>query len=138
MNGLKRAAGPMLMLCVVACASDGDVQPPVVDELYAPVQANQAQARCAAINAEIEALERGLDPAVDGGLPEPAGAASRWGDYGKDLVVQTVIGPLQPIIQTVKAAVNYDDKNRLTSENHQRAEIRRAYLLGSLEGTECP
>lgn len=123
---------------MIGCASDPAASPPEVERLYFPIEARAGQSRCGAIQAELAALDATLGgPAEEAPPPVPAGAGARWGAYGKNVVVQTVIGPLQPIIQTVRAASNSDEKARLATQTEQRAEIRRAYLIGSRDGAGC-
>jgi len=129
----------VLASALCGCAKDSELQPPYVADVYAPVATNSSGDNCAAMAAEIDTLSSGLGgPPTDSMPPIPATAGARWADYGKDVTVQTLIGPLQPIIQTVKASINYDDENRLETENRNRAQSRRAYLLGAMDGANCP
>jgi len=126
-------------IALSGCAKDAVVQPPQVAELYSLVGTNTGEGSCASMATEISEIDAGLGRgAIDDGPPVPATAGARWADYGKDLIVQTVIGPLQPIIQTVKASINYDDKKRIQSESIERAEMRRAFLIGKMDGLGCP
>lgn len=133
-----------ISLCLLAtagvsgCAKDSAFRSEDLPYIYTVDAVAGPAETCAAMADEVAMLDAGLGgPAEEIPPPVPAGAASRWGDYGKDLVVQTVIGPLQPIIQTVKAASNYDDKTRLRTETDARAATRRAYLLGRMDGAGC-
>lgn len=137
----RRKLFAMILLAsagVTGCAKDSAFRSEDLPTLYSVERAAGPAEECAAMANEIARLDAGLGgPAEEIPPPAPAGAAARWGDYGKDLIVQTVIGPLQPIIQTVKAASNYDDKTRLRSEIDLRASTRRAYLLGRMDGADC-
>lgn len=130
----------LLLLCVLKAGCAGSKpQAPDVAGVYLPSEELDRPAFCAALREEIVALDRGLGgPVVEPPAPVPASAGSRWGAYGKNVIVQTIIGPLQPIIQSVRAAGNYEDKERLSAARAERASLRRAYLLGARDGAGCP
>lgn len=124
-------------LALSGCAKD-TVQPDEVPALYAPVDHAEVADRCNAAEEEIAALDAGLGgPAVDVPPRLPATAGARWGSYGKNLVLQTIMGPLQPLIQTARAATNQEDKANLAADRQYRAATRRAYLMGILDGAGC-
>lgn len=133
------AISGLLFACLVAsgCAQSPP-QPPELPTVYVPAVAGDPDQHCETIAAEIAALDDGLGgPVVDGPPLAPATAGARWGSYGKNLVLQTLMGPIQPLIQTVNAASNREDKQRVAADRVDRASLRRAYLRGLYEGGQC-
>lgn len=124
-------------LAIGGCAKDA-AAPVDVPALYVPVAAVNNEDRCAAIAAEIETLDTGLGGPVSDSAPlQPATAGQRWGSYGKNLFVQSIMGPFQPLIQTARAANNSEDKELLAQDRLNRASLRRAYLRGSWDSADC-
>ena len=94
---------------------------------------------CSTIAEEISRIDEGLgSPAIDGppNTESPSGL-ERTGSFVYNLTTQTVLGVLQPIIQTKRAIFNDDEKERRMTESVQRGTTRRAYLLGYAQATGC-
>ena len=134
-----RLVAPIIMISLLAggCAKDAE-NPRDVPLVYEPIAAVDRDDRCVAATAELAEHDAGLGgPVVDAPPRKPATAGARWGSYGKNLIGQTLMGPFQPPIQTVRAAANAEDKELLQADKTFRAEARRAYLLGVLDGADC-
>ena len=102
-------------------------------------QSAEAGNDCTPMVREVFAINQGLgEPVAETPIPPPATAWARVGAYARDLVVQTAIGPLQPAIQTVRAITNAEGKSTAQALGRERALIRRAYLVGKLEASDCP
>jgi hypothetical protein len=87
---------------------------------------------------EIQYIDNGLgSPADETPIPAPHTAWERISLYGKNLFVQTIIGPIQAIIQTVRAVTSADAKAQADALGRERALVRRAYLLGGMDATHC-
>jgi len=93
---------------------------------------------CQKIDEEIAAIDLGLgDKATETPLQTKQTATQKVGSYFKNVVVETVMGPLQPIIQTVRSVTNAEEKEKIAEEAKSRGNIRRAYLLGYREASGC-
>lgn len=93
---------------------------------------------CDKIGAEIALIDQGLGQKAEDSAPQAkATAGQRVGSYFKDLALETIKGPFQPIIQSVRAATNADEKDRVRAEAVNRGSVRRAYLMGYSEGLGC-
>ena len=112
-------------------AAEADIEPAVV------VFADDLE-KCDAIFAEITLLDSGLgSPAEDTGPEAKASAGTRAINYGKNLAVETAKGFVQPILQTKRAIMNDDEKERRAAEAIDRGNTRRAYLMGLADGIPC-
>ncbi|MGB5246323.1 MAG: hypothetical protein WBN34_07230 [Woeseia sp.] len=137
MKKFLKVGSIVMCLSAYGCAQSPE-QPPAVPSVYVPAVASNPGEHCELIANEIASLDSGLGgPVVDGPPLAPATAGARWGSYGKNLVLQTIMGPFQPVIQTVNAASNREDKQRLAADRVDRAALRRAYLRGLYEGGNC-
>lgn len=109
--------------------------PEDVPVLYASPAGDQ---RCSEISAEITQLDTGLGgPAVERPPAAKPTAVDRATSFGKNLAVESVKGVVQPVIQTKRAIMNDEAKEKRALEAAERGNIRRAYLKGIYEGLAC-
>jgi hypothetical protein len=112
------------------------LKPEDVPTLYSNLPATEQ--RCEQIAAEIARIDAGLGTgAVETPPAPPATATQRVASYGKGLAVESVKGVVQPLIQTKRAIMNDEAKEKRAAEATARGNIRRAYLKGMQEGTPC-
>ena len=92
---------------------------------------------CEAIAEEIENIDAGLGSVAVEEPPNMAwpSAAKRTGGFLYNLTTQTVLGVLQPVIQTKRAIFNNDEKDSRLGESVERGKTRRAYLIGYAQAT---
>ena len=95
--------------------------------------------RCEAINLELNGLSAALGGEAVEMIVNMDGpsAGQRIMSYGKNMVVETAKGYVQPFIQTKRAMFNDDEKDRRAEEAEDRGVIRRAYLTGLAAGIPC-
>jgi hypothetical protein len=94
--------------------------------------------RCSEISAEITKLDTGLGGAAQETPPAAKPTAlDRAASFGKNLAVESVKGVVQPVIQTKRAIMNDEAKEKRALEAAERGKIRRAYLKGMYEGLAC-
>lgn len=94
---------------------------------------------CTKIANEIDRLNSGLGSVA---VEEPPNTASptvakRAGEYLYNVTTQTILGPLQPLIQTKRAIFNDDEKDKRLAESVERGQTRRAYLIGYAQASGC-
>ncbi|BFM05251.1 hypothetical protein [Halioxenophilus aromaticivorans] len=107
-------------------------------ELNEEALAAEKIGNCEKINAEIAMIDAGLGEKAEDSPPQAkATAMQRLGSYFKDMAVETIKGPFQPVIQSVRAATNADEKDRIKAETASRGNVRRAYLMGYGQGLGC-
>jgi hypothetical protein len=94
---------------------------------------------CNVISAEIDMLNTGLGSAAVEEPPNTAwpSVAQRVGGFMYNLATQTVLGALQPVIQTKRALFNDDEKDKRMLESVERGNTRRAYLIGYAQASGC-
>jgi|GEM_PF-2838250 len=119
-----------------ALAVDGEnVSPELAEKSSASSHADS----CAEMANEIDEISAGLGSAAIETPPNTASptAAQRAGKYLYNLGSQTVLGVLQPVIQTKRAIFNDDEKDRRLAQSVERGQTRRAYLIGYAQASGC-
>jgi hypothetical protein len=112
------------------------MQPAETPKMYTAVESGGDY--CTKMLEEIQFIDNGLgSPAEETPIPAPPTTWERVSLYGKNLFVQTILGPIQPIIQTVRALTSADAKAQAEALGRERALVRRAYLLGGMDANHC-
>ncbi len=102
------------------------------------ITAQKQNPNCENIHSEITMIDAGLGQKAQDTPPKTKPTAmQRVGNYFKDMAVETIKGPFQPIIQSVRAATNAEEKDRSQAEATSRGKVRRAYLMGYGQGLGC-
>ena len=94
---------------------------------------------CSEIASEIDEISTGLGSSAIEEPPNTAWptVAERAGSFLYNLASQTVLGVVQPVIQTKRAIFNDDEKEKRLAESVERGQIRRAYLIGFAQASGC-
>lgn len=94
---------------------------------------------CTEMANEIDKINAGMGSVAIEEPPNTAwpSAAQRTGEFIYNLAAQTVLGALQPVIQTKRAIFNDDEKDRRLAESVERGQTRRAYLIGYAQASGC-
>lgn len=94
---------------------------------------------CTKIDSEITMIDTELGAeAIDAPPQTPPTSSQKVLRYLKNVAIETLKGPLQPVIQSVRAVTDADEKERARAESIERGSMRRAYLLGYREAHNCP
>lgn len=94
--------------------------------------------KCAAIAAEIATIDAGLgEPAEEKPPAPPPTTAQKIGRSFYDIAVQSILGPVQVVIQTKRAIFGDAEKERRGAEALERGTTRRAYLMGYAGAENC-
>ena len=112
-----------------------NTSPEVVENTTASLHADS----CAEMANEIDEISAGLGSAAIETPPNTASptVAQRAGKYIYNLGAQTVLGALQPVIQTKRMIFNDDEKERRLAQSVERGQTRRAYLIGYAQASGC-
>ena len=112
--------------------------PQTTDQIASESQPSHTEL-CDGIAAEIAMIDTGLGSPAEDSAPNltPPSALNRVGSYGKNLVQETLLGVVQPLIQTKRALFNDDEKERVLDDTITRGTTRRAYLMGLNDGAKC-
>jgi len=125
---------------LAGCASQPiALQPSDVPHLYEKPLATEATASaCEVAGAELEKIDLGLgQTAEETPIAPPPTGAERATTYVKELVVQSALGPIQPVIQTYRALANSEAKEAVREEVITRGSLRQAYLSGFIDASNC-
>ncbi len=126
------------LLLLSGCATRPAAQPGDFPLLYSPAYAASADDPCLAMAEEVREIDDRLgESAVEAPVPAPATVGQRVRDYGRNLAVETVLGFVQPVVQTVLAVTDSEGKAVRAALARERGLVRRAYLLGAMEGRGC-